>query len=124
MQQYKLQEEELLASFRPDAAQNRQQQPQGLAQPGYYAQPQQFQHYAPNQLNQPPSNPQLTTFIQQDPNRVNAQLAQGQQQAQLPRANSPQILISYNEMQRGVSPQQGSIVTQVYKPINQQPPPG
>jgi hypothetical protein len=47
-------------------------------------------------------------------------MVQGDPQVPQQRGNSPPILISYNEMQRGVSPQQGSIVTQVYKPINQQ----
>ncbi len=128
MNTYKLQEEELLASFRPDTSQNRQPPPQNFPQTTPYPpQQQQFQNYPQLQQNSQASNPQMQpqAYAPQDPNRASTAVAQGEQlNGQSRGGNPPPVMISYNDMQRGISPQQGSIVTQVYKPIaHQQPQP-
>lgn len=125
MNTYKLQEEELLASFRQDTAPNRQQAPPPTQQQPFPPQ-QHMQNYQQMQLNQSALPPLATqgqniALVSQESARGGGV---GMERGVLQRTNSPPIMISYNEMQRGVSPQQGSIVTQVYKPIPQQPPQG
>lgn len=74
MKEYKLQEEELLASFRPDPSQNRQpppnQNPQQFSQ-GYQLQ---YQNYPPNTINinpqQPFQNAQPHPYAHLGPHRV------------------------------------------------------
>jgi hypothetical protein len=119
----------LLASFRPDPNQNPQLQPQNYNpqqfNQGYQLQ---YQNYPTNQLNPNPQfipvqqQPQNVQYSQLGPQRISQHVSQNQQQIPVARANSPPIVISFNDQARGHPLQQGSIVKQVYKPINQQQP--
>lgn len=120
----------MLASFRPDLNQNRQLQPNGNSQQVHQSYQQQYQQYLPP--NQPyinhqviSSNPQQYQNAQYShlgPHRISQHISANQQNVPGMRATSPPITISYNEAQRAASPHQGSIVKQVFQPINQQQP--
>lgn len=122
MDEYKLQGEELLASFRPDLPQNKQIQQQNTIspiQPNYSSQnqPQQShpQSLGPSSLQN--QNTQNYPYAHLGPHRLSEHISQGQ----LVRNHNPQIIISYNDMQRGIPPQPVAISPQIIRPpANQQ----